>query len=127
MATRRRPSNVWKYFEQINDSNVQCKICSLKRACHCNTSSMINHLKLKHKEKTAEDDSRQSCITSFASSSPRCCDPAGAEQITQLLTKMITQDMLPLSFVEGQGFCELMGFVEPEYKVPSRRTITTRV
>ena len=40
---------------------------------------------------------------------------------------MITKDMLPLSFVEGDGFRELMNFVEPEYRVPTRKTIVSRV
>ncbi|XP_033965552.1 E3 SUMO-protein ligase ZBED1-like [Pseudochaenichthys georgianus] len=40
---------------------------------------------------------------------------------------MITKDMLPLSFVEGEGFRELMNFVEPEYRVPTRKTIVSRV
>ena len=35
--------------------------------------------------------------------------------------------MLPLSFVEGEGFRALMEFVEPEYKVPARKTIVARV
>uniref|UniRef100_A0A0E9RVE7 Uncharacterized protein n=1 Tax=Anguilla anguilla TaxID=7936 RepID=A0A0E9RVE7_ANGAN len=39
---------------------------------------------------------------------------------------MMTGDMLPLSFVEGEGFRELMAFVEPEYKLPSQRTTTTK-
>ncbi len=32
---------------------------------------------------------------------------------------MLTGDMLLLSFVEGGGFRELMGFVEPDYKPPT--------
>ncbi len=39
---------------------------------------------------------------------------------------MVTGDMLPLSFVEGEGFQELMVFVEVEYEPPSRQT-TKRV
>ncbi|CAM4604123.1 unnamed protein product [Leuciscus chuanchicus] len=35
--------------------------------------------------------------------------------------------MLPVSFVEGEGFRELMIFIEPEYTIPTRKTITTRV
>ena len=36
-------------------------------------------------------------------------------------------DMLPLKFVEGECFQELMEFIEPEFKQPSRRTATSRV
>ena len=57
----------------------------------------------------------------------RRCDPTRSELITLLITSMITNDMLPLSFVEGEGFRALMEFVEPEYKVPARKTIVARV
>lgn len=108
--------------------NVQCKLCNVRLAYHRTTSLMINHLCIKHKEKIAETDNRQSCITSFASSvSTRRCDATRAEKISQLITKMMTGDMLPLSFVEGEGFRELMAFVEPEYKLPSQRTTTTKM
>lgn len=35
--------------------------------------------------------------------------------------------MLPLSFVEGEGFKEVLQFLEPDYDIPSRRTITARI
>ncbi|KAL2095565.1 hypothetical protein ACEWY4_007713 [Coilia grayii] len=37
---------------------------------------------------------------------------------------MIEMDMLPISVVEGKGFQELIQFLEPEYRIPSRRTMT---
>ena len=57
----------------------------------------------------------------------RRCDDKRAGQTTALITRMIAQDMLPISFVEGKGFHELMGFAEPEYTVPSRKTITSQI
>ena len=47
--------------------------------------------------------------------------------MTLLLSKIIVKDMLPISFVEGEGFREFMAFVEPEYTVPSRKTVTSRL
>lgn len=35
--------------------------------------------------------------------------------------------MLPLSFVEGKGFKKLMQYIEPEYTVPTRKTIRSRL
>nr|XP_014354555.1 PREDICTED: zinc finger BED domain-containing protein 1-like [Latimeria chalumnae] len=35
---------------------------------------------------------------------------------------MIAKDMLPISFVEGDGFKELMEYIELEYTVPARKT-----
>lgn len=47
------------------------------------------------------------------------CDATRAEKISQLITKIVTADMLLLSFVKGGGFSELMLSIEPEYKLPS--------
>uniref|UniRef100_H3B7L0 HAT C-terminal dimerisation domain-containing protein n=1 Tax=Latimeria chalumnae TaxID=7897 RepID=H3B7L0_LATCH len=40
---------------------------------------------------------------------------------------MIAKDMLPSSFVKGDGFKELMDYIEPEYTVPARKTIMARL
>lgn len=51
--------DVLKYFNKINEANVQCKLCDVTLAYRRATSSMINHLMInwiKHKEKTAEMD-----------------------------------------------------------------------
>lgn len=54
---------------------------------------------------------------------PRC-NETRAEEISLLITKMVTGDTeLLLSFVEGEGCRELMVFIEP----PSQRTTVTRV
>ncbi|XP_053571595.1 E3 SUMO-protein ligase ZBED1-like [Bombina bombina] len=47
--------------------------------------------------------------------------------MSTLIANMVAKDMLPLSFVEGEGFWELIKYVEPKYTVPARKTITTRL
>lgn len=128
---KKKKSPVWQYFD-IDDSNssvVVCKICGANLAYHNSTSAMLNHMRLKHDDKTigTTAEGRQVPITSFTSPVSRKCDAARTEKITRLIANMTARDMLPLSFVEGDGFKELMHCVEPEYKVPSRKSITTRV
>lgn len=41
-----------------------------------------------------------------------------------MLTKVIVANMLPLSLVDNVEFRELMAFIEPQFKVPCRRTLT---
>uniref|UniRef100_H2ZT93 HAT C-terminal dimerisation domain-containing protein n=1 Tax=Latimeria chalumnae TaxID=7897 RepID=H2ZT93_LATCH len=48
----------------------------------------------------------------------------GKKQKEQVL---IAKDMLPISFVEGDGFQELMEYIELEYTVPARKTIMARL
>lgn len=52
---------------------------------------------------------------------------ARCEKITNLIARMITQDTLPISFVEGKGFRELMAYVEPAYVVPCAKTVKKRL
>uniref|UniRef100_H3A8P7 HAT C-terminal dimerisation domain-containing protein n=1 Tax=Latimeria chalumnae TaxID=7897 RepID=H3A8P7_LATCH len=101
---------------------------------HKSTTSMLNHLKLKHPSANLENNTdcacgkKQASITTFtALSSSRRCDQSRAERTTVLIAKMIAQDMLPIGFVEGDSFKELMEYVEPEYTVPARKTIVARL
>jgi hypothetical protein len=49
------------------------------------------------------------------------------EKITDLIVRMITKDSLPIIFVEGDGFRELMAYIEPGYNVPCAKTVKTRL
>ena len=57
----------------------------------------------------------------------RPCSASRSELLDKKITKMLVQDLLPLSLVEGGGFRELMATVEPNYSVPSRQTATRRI
>lgn len=51
----------------------------------------------------------------------------GKEMITQSICEVITSDLLPFSFVENNGFKNLMNLIEPNYEIPCRKTICTRI
>lgn len=71
--------------------------------------------------------SGQRQITAFAAPGNRRCTNVRNQQLTSMITDMVAQDLLPLSFVDGTGFRQLMSCVEPEYHVPSRMTITRQL
>lgn len=50
-----------------------------------------------------------------------------AEAITERICEIISNDLLPVSVVEGGGFRKLINFIQPEYNIPSRATITSRL
>lgn len=86
---------------------MQVTVCKVKLAYHRTTNSIINHLCIKHTEKTAETDDTRFLITSFASSFSMCrFDSTRVEKISELITEIVTGDMLVLSFVEGGGFLQ---------------------
>lgn len=49
------------------------------------------------------------------------------EIIIQLVTKMICVDTLPISFIENKGFKDLLAYITPNYKIPCRKTISSRI
>ena len=72
---------------------------------------MHSHLRAKHP--STDQQSMASFVTKQSN-----FDVRRAEQTTALISKMIALDMLPISFVEGEGFRSLMEFVEPDFTVP---------
>ena len=47
-----------------------------------------------------------------------------ANEITRLITEMVARDLHSISIVEGEGFKNLLNFLEPGNKVPSHTHIT---
>jgi len=126
MASKAR-SDVWQHFEKLDEKTVKCKMCSATLVYNSTTSSMRYHLAHKHK-KADDADATTSSQTSIRDFTIRQkCDKGRAEKMTQLIAEMTAEDLLPISFVEGEGFKRLMNYVEPHYTVPSRKTVTARI
>lgn len=92
---------------------------------------MHSHLKSKHPAEGhassgSETTTKQLPMTSFFGS-PRKPANASAEVITQAIADMIISDYVPLSIVEAEGFRKLLGIVAPDYKIPCRNTVRTRI
>uniref|UniRef100_A0A8C5HT75 BED-type domain-containing protein n=1 Tax=Gouania willdenowi TaxID=441366 RepID=A0A8C5HT75_GOUWI len=120
-AAARNRSKVWGSFSKIDDKVVRCKLCGKDYAFHTSTSGMLAHLEKKH---PMPSSLKQSSMDAFR---VRKLDISRAEKITGLMTSMVAKDVLPVSFVEGVGFRELMAFLEPDYQVPCRKTTTVRL
>ncbi len=109
---------------------------------------MGNHLKFVHpfalsSNSSSAESHQPSTSTSFSQAStsnsggnqaslknflkPSTLSPAKAEKLTQQITSMIVQDLLPISFVEGVGFKQLMAYQEPAYVIPCRKAFTARI
>jgi len=52
---------------------------------------------------------------------------ARQQQLTEAITDLVADSMLPLQLVDTQGFKKFMNIVEPRYVVPCRRTISRRL
>ena len=131
MSKRMKRSAVWDYFKKKGDDKVACTLCQVELKYSSGTSSMSNHLAKKHcieTSQTATSSKQQSSMEAYVQQGPvRRCDSRRSEEITQKICKMIELDMMPISTVDGDGFIELINFLEPEYDIPCRTTITSRI
>ncbi|XP_073672068.1 E3 SUMO-protein ligase ZBED1-like [Paramisgurnus dabryanus] len=124
---RAKKSSVWDHFTKKNDTDVSCNLCDTMLKYSSSTSSMMYHLKTRHPQASSGEKASQSQPTVSSMLAGRKCDKQRSEIITQKICGMIEKDMLPLDFVSGEGFLEILQFLEPNYTVPSRQTITTRI
>lgn len=97
---RLKRSSVWDVFIKMGDE-VHCTLCDSKLKYRSSTTSMIYHIRNKHAEALPTHT-----------------------QVNELICKMIEKDMLPISVVSGEGFCELLAFTVQNFKIPSLLDVT---
>ncbi|XP_029366973.1 zinc finger BED domain-containing protein 1-like isoform X2 [Echeneis naucrates] len=104
---RLKRSSVWDIFIKVDDE-VHCTMCDTKLKYRSSTTSMMYHIKNKHPDTMPNDG------VSLATHA----------EVTELISKMIEKDLLPISVVDGDGFRELLAYTVHNYKMPSACDIT---
>uniref|UniRef100_A0A4W5NMZ4 MYB proto-oncogene like 2 n=1 Tax=Hucho hucho TaxID=62062 RepID=A0A4W5NMZ4_9TELE len=74
----------------------------------------------------AKRDFNSPCSSSGPSSIPTL-HQSRQKSITEAVLRMIAEDMLPLSFVEGSGFRSFMSVIGPQYQRLSQRAVGLRL
>ena len=127
-SSGRVPSDVWKFFEKQKETKkAKCTLCCKELAFHGGTSNLRDHLLKVHPLSYRKPETRSrvqlGALDSFVK--PRQCSEARSREITQRIAHMLALDLRPLRTVECDGFRELMAYLEPGYKVPSRPHVTS--
>ncbi|XP_040897497.1 E3 SUMO-protein ligase ZBED1-like [Toxotes jaculatrix] len=104
---RLKRSSVWDIFIKVDDE-VHCTMCDTKLKYRSSTTSMMYHIKNKHPDTMPNDG------VSLATHA----------EVTELISRMIEKDMLPITVVNGDGFRELLAYTVHNYKMPSAGDIT---
>jgi len=127
MATgRKRTSKVWDYLTDVEEKGKKikkatCTLCEgVSLAYSGGTTNLRSHLEVKHPSKVKDDDARQGKQLSLPIA--KNCPPTRSSKIT---TEFVARDMRPISSVDGSGFQQLLQYMEPGYKLPSRPFLTT--
>jgi BED zinc finger len=131
-------SDVWNHFESAVHGKARCKLCRVDIGYRGgSTSSLWKHIENKHSHAVMQKlQCRPIAEVNSTGSSP--CTVSGmfaktsittarSEKVTDLIVRMIAKDTLAISFVEGEGFRELMAYVEPAYQVPCAKTVKRRL
>jgi hypothetical protein len=133
-------SDIWNHFDDIGgDDKARCKFCRAEIGYRGgSTSALWKHLESKHthavqprlqraSQSSTSGASSSSSMTITGMFSKTNITTARSDRITGLVANMIAKDTLPLSFIEGTGFKELMAYVESGYVVPCAKTIKKRL
>ena len=124
--------DVWRYYDKIDGApKAKCTVCNKDFLYRGGTTNLRVHLQAKHSliyetPKPKEDlpsTSKQTSLCGF--SKPQHCTEARASAITKRIATMIAIDLRPIRVVEGEGFQNLVNYLEPGYEVPCRKSITS--
>ncbi|NXV53373.1 ZBED4 protein, partial [Uria aalge] len=135
----RRKSKVWNYYAKLGDAYVECNICKKQLSFHNSTTTMREHLVRKHgirdtllshlkDDQVADGDyatpenAGKRCWQMTPESGfyhPASCSEPRSEVIMELVLEMIFRDLHPLSMVKDKGFGLLLGYLEPNFTLPS--------
>ena len=77
------------------------------------------------KKTDLQSSSKQTSLVSYAKSQQ--CSEAKATAITERVVNLIALDLKLIWMVEGDGFVELLHYLEPGYKLPSRKHVTKMI
>ena len=108
-------------MNKISSTKATCKLCLKELSITGGqTSGLKRHLETQHTVNLSKDDEKQPKLLM----GHRPVSATRADKIDKMIGKFIAENMLPMSTVESAAFRELIGYLEPQYKVPCRQTIT---
>ncbi len=124
-----KTSSVWSHAKRMDSNTTKCNLCEeIVSAKGGNTSTIKRHLIALHKVDFDKPISEpQSSITNFLIPAKSKLNKAWINQIDCQIASFVACDGRPISTVEGNGFRELIKFLEPEYIVKSRATTTALI
>ena len=87
---------------------------------------MLNHMKFRHKSSKPEIKKQSSISDALKAmnKSKKAMSPTRYEDINQSLALMCALDLRPISLVASRGFLAFVQKLNPDYKVPCRKTVT---
>ncbi|XP_042329280.1 E3 SUMO-protein ligase ZBED1-like [Sceloporus undulatus] len=134
----RAQSRYWTFFgfqgdaygRILDKSKIICKLCGVRLSYSGNTTNLRQHLIYKHRceynqlvgTQTTTLDRGGMGMGEFGPSRP----PAPG-RTTQAVAGFIVLDLMPVEVVEGEGFGQMLGVLDPSYKPPDAASLAHTV
>lgn len=131
--SKRIKSEIWDHMEKIHANVIKCKLCSKEFSYSGGTTTLSRHLYTTHQKVMSFTNTQSMIKEAVTPIQPKLMfnkcrfSQVRQEKATQLLTKFIILNMLPLSLVDDAAFADFVNLLEPEYKIPCRQTFTDRL
>ena len=141
---RKRGSEIWNFMEEgVGGDTAMCLVCKCQfKYSKGSTSNLLKHVRTKHQLQfegnflepstsrepvTVETAARAMTQPTLAFAVDRNKlyprDSARKRELDQLVLRMVTRDLQPISVVENEGFRDLMKSMNPRYKLPNRKKL----
>uniref|UniRef100_A0A6J0UT51 E3 SUMO-protein ligase ZBED1-like n=1 Tax=Pogona vitticeps TaxID=103695 RepID=A0A6J0UT51_9SAUR len=135
----RAQSRYWTFFgfqgdaygRILDKSKIICKLCGVRLSYSGNTTNLRQHLIYKHRGEYNQlvgtptavlDKGITSGAGEFGASRP----PAPS-RTTRAVADFIILDLMPVEVVEGEGFGQMLGVLDPSYKPPNAASLAHTV
>ena len=124
---------VWcvEHFTRRKDA-ARCNLCGKEYKFFNSTSNLSKHLRTSHSDvwkDAGPDKASTKPITSWVISkgNTHSRSSSKAKAITELIVDWLSTSGRPLSIVNDPGFKGILGFLEPDYQVPSRTHVASLI
>ncbi|CAI5789991.1 finger BED domain-containing 1-like [Podarcis lilfordi] len=135
----RAQSRYWTFFgfqgdaygRILDKSKIICKLCGVRLSYSGNTTNLRQHLIYKHRceynqlvgtQTAALDKGVLGTASEFGA--PR---PPAPGRTTRAVADFIVLDLMPVEVVEGEGFGQMLGVLDPNYKPPDAASLAHTV
>ncbi|KAM4020423.1 E3 SUMO-protein ligase ZBED1-like [Anomaloglossus baeobatrachus] len=128
-------SKLWSYYTKLGDAYVECKVCKKQLSFHNSTTTMREHLVRSHSLRSVgnpqtkeqpeldyhEQEGSGKRLRQAAPMNSICLSVSDSrpQMIADLILEMIYRDLHPLSVVEDKGLGLLLGYLEPNFDLPT--------
>lgn len=132
----RAQSRYWTFFgfqgdaygRILDKSKIICKLCGVRLSYSGNTTNLRQHLIYKHRCEYNQLVGTQSATLDKGGAgefgAPR---PPAPGRTTRAVADFIVLDLMPVEVVEGEGFGQMLGVLDPSYKPPDATSLAHTV